>query len=391
MFQQNLGNLLRRTAEAIPSSTDLTSRVESQIRQQNSQGAYNVKHLSNQSIGSLCALLAIVIIGGLLLHSRSQTANISTNPLKPGLIGNTLPSIDQGITVQVLYVYADPISTTVQAAISGVQLFDPSLLDPTLTDNKGHSFAFDAAGSIYTDTDPTNVTGIFKFLPLPTSMLHQALRLTFSAHNITSVNKKPPVAAGDATKKGDWSIPFTVNPVAGITHQLHLSAIFNQGIGVQIQSIEIAPTTQTNMGQQGGIRILLTVSGLPSEMLLQSFYGWQPTDSPNPTTRGGALCTTVSTCIQSVPTSAVLTFPGFTANTQGRNGITVPLDSQFQSQAQTIGPSGTIQVELLYPGQGIPSGTGTLTVANLHVLVSGSVQPSIKSTLPPWHLTLPLS
>jgi hypothetical protein len=156
---------------------------------------------------------------------------------------------------------------------------------------------------------------------------------------------------------------------------------------MQLQSIEVAPSNQAGVAKDGGVRILLSITGLPANTLIQSFYGWYPY-SPPPV-HGSPVCT-VPPCngVQPNPSRALLTLPGFVVRA-GNNGVSFPLTS---NSMQTVGDEGTVQVELLYPGQGTPDGTtGTLVISNLQFLVATGGQSRVKETLPgTWTLEIPL-
>jgi hypothetical protein len=391
-FSEHLSETLRQTAEAIPTSTDLTEGILHQI-QQPVRERHSALHVPHQAIASLCAVVVVALLGGLLIHAKGLAPSTGTGTRgsmvaagTPGLSGQASPVTDQGLTLQVWHAQANALGTTVQIAISGIdpQLYHPSLDDAVLTDNTNQAFSTSLPGAGYTMLDPTHLVSTFAFLPLTPAQLAQPAHLTFTVHHVTiRTNQKPQTITSQ--KAGLWQLSFVVNPLAETIYLLPSSVSRNQGIGMQLQTLEIAPTTQ---GQPGGMRVILSVTGLPPNTLLQSFDGWQPTLDASAPTRG--YCAPSASCSPSV-VSAVLALPGFISQTQGVNSVSFPLASQAQTASQRVGATGTVQLELLYFGQGMPTnGSGTLTIANFQVLFAGSSQPVVAATLPPWQLTIAL-
>ncbi len=308
----------------------------------------------------------------------------------PGIIGHVPPVTDQGISLQVLHANANALGTTIQVALSGVapNQYRITLDDATRTDNTDQTFPSLLPGAGYSMLDPTHSVGIFEYFPLSPAQLAQPVHLVLTVHHVTIwTNQKPRTVASH--KVGVWKLPFAVNPVAGTIYHLPSSTVSNQGIGIQLQTLEVAPPSQTALGQ-GGIRIMLLMTGLPPHTLLQSFSGWQAALDAITATRGN--CPPHTSCSQQADVSAVLQLPGFMVQTQGANGISLPLASQSQTAVQMVGATGTMQLELLYQGQGTPAqGTGTLTISNFKVFLAGSPQPVVAATLPPWQLAIPVN
>jgi hypothetical protein len=170
-----------------------------------------------------------------------------------------------------------------------------------------------------------------------------------------------------------------LNPAAGNAYTYHAPAVVHQGIGMQLQSLEVAPANQIG-AKDGGVRIMLAITGLPANTLIQSFYGWYPYSNP-PLHGSPAYSVPPCTSVQPNPTRALLTIPGFAVHA-GNTGISFPIPFSSDSM-QTVGDGGTVQIELLYPGQGTPDGTvGILVISNLQLLVANGEQTSVKETLP---------
>ncbi len=391
-FEKNLETMLHRAVDAIPASTDLSRTVQRRLQEQSGRGDMRQSRLPNQAIASLSALLVIALIGGLLIYAHSHQSSLSAIAPLPGITGQVHPTTDKGVTLQVLHAYADSISTTVQVSISGTDtnLFNPSLEDPTIIDALGNVYSTTTGGGGYTGADPTHTVGNFEFLPFPASQLQSPLHLTFTVHHVREANGKPSSVNDGTLLEGIWQSSFTLNPVAGTIYQSQTPSIVNQGIGLRVESIEVAPATQTVVGQRGGVRLILTMTGVPADTLLESFSGWQPTTST--VNSRGLACAPGQCPAQVLSTSALLMLPGFAPYTDGTNGLlSIAISPRLLSASQTAGPTGIVQMELLYQGQGDPSGDpGTLIVSNFHILVAGTPKPIVKETLPQWQFTVSL-
>ena len=399
-FDSNIRDLFRQTADAMPSSGDLTKRILDKLHENKASQSRRISNTSRGvTVGNFSVAAVVILIVGMLAyvfaqHSPSRIA--STHVETPGIVGHVAPVTDQGVTLQIVSAYADPLGTAVQVAISGTnqQLHFPELQDPTLTltDSAGKSFTFTTAMTGgqggYFGVDPRNQVARFDYLPLPMQQLQGPLQAIFVVHTLTlATGVKPPSTLPPLT--GTWKSAFTVNPLAGKSYTYAVFAVVHQGIGMQVQSLEIASPNQMGVAPTGGVRLMLIITGLPANTLIQSFYGWYPYATPPG--HSSPVCP-VPPChvTQLNPPRALLTIPGFAVHA-GNNGISfpVPLSSD---ETQTDGNGGTVQVELLYPGQGTPDGSmGALTITNLQLLMANGNQTGPKETLlSTWTLEMPL-
>jgi hypothetical protein len=423
-FEKDLGDLLRQTADAVPPSTDLISAVQRRVQRQPAQIHPGSTRRYSRLVVGLSAAVIVATIGGLLIHLHSlqlTSDQLSSQFLTPacvasagadiyhsgtgtptaqsgqdGLVGQVPPVTDQDITLHVTDANADAIGTTILVSISSpdyamqLMLNNATILDPSITDVNGHTYSLIDTTYSYEQSFPEKAGGTFVFAPLSPHQLRQPMRFTFTAHHVIPVNGNSPGEPGKQVT-GTWQSTFTVNPVAGSFHQLQSSSVAEQGVCMQPQSLEAAPTTLRDGFQHSGLRLILTVSGLPANTSLLSFYGWQPTSG----TGVQCILASGSSCKDPIPlTRAILTLPGFTPLTQAPLPgsillTTLPSPTAAQASSQTVGPTGTIQVELLYRGDGIPSGkSGTLVISNFNLLSMSGSQVTVKKTLPAWHLTV---
>ncbi len=425
-FENDLGDMLRSTADAVSPATDLIGAVKQRVRQHPTPHHTSPVRRYGRVIAGLSAAVIVAAIGGLLIHLHSQqlvngqtltpacvatagtdmyhsgTGSPTAQPWSDGLVGQVPPVTDQDITLHVTGADADAIGTTIMVSISSpdyamqLKLNSPTILDPSITDANGHMYSLIDNFYSYELSLPEKAGGTFIFAPLSPDQLRQPMRFTFTSHHVIPVNGDPHsgIPSGVPGKQvvGTWQSTFTVNPVAGNFHQLQSSQVAEQGVCVQLQSLEFAPTTLRYGYQHSGVRLILIMSGLPADTSLASFYGWQPTRGSG----NSCLLSPGSSCKDPLPlTSAVLTLPGFTPPLpdfpppppQGVNDESLPLPTPAQAASQTVGPTGAIQVELLYKGQGIPNGkSGTLDISNFTPLISQDSQFVARKTLPAWHL-----
>jgi hypothetical protein len=332
---------------------------------------------------TVSAVAVVALLSGLLiaLHARQSASGAPTpTPVTapvlvhcPGQTASALacPVTDQGITIQALYAYADALSTQVQVAISGAVNM-PSIVEAVLIDAQGHRFSDAGLGSGYNGKNPSHVIGDLGFAPLPAGDLRQPQRLMLLVTHILPTI--PPGPSGKPYVTGKWQSSFTVVPTPGKLYHVTMAPVVEQGIGIQAPSLEVAPTAQTPIGQRGGVRVILTITGLPANALATNFQNLSPTRQ--------VVCSEACD-----PAFAILTLPGW-ALAQAANLTIIPLAPPAPVAQQTVGPAGTLQLELLYPGQGMPNGgTASLVIANARLWLAGDPNPI---HLPTWQLTLPL-
>lgn len=400
-FDKRLGDMLRRTADAMPSSDNLSQRIHHRILQEEKAKPMRKNfHSLRVPINGISILVLVALFAGVLTYIHAQhtpsrsasTVSISSASVgTPGIIGQVAPVTDQGITLQVISAFADPLATEVQVAISGTnpQMNDPEFSDPTLTitDNSGKSFTYTYndlnMGSKYSSTNPRNEVGTLVYLPLPVQQLGEALHATFIVHNIALVSgEKPPSSLSPLV--GRWESAFNLNPTQDKIYTFHTPTITQQGIGIQLQSLETVTANQAAENEDG-IRIILTITGLPANTLIQGFYGWWPYTTSPPI--NGTVCS-VPPCNKTINLPrALLTIPGFVVH--AGNGVSFPL-LPGSTSTQTVGESRTTQVELLYMGQGTFNETGTLIISNLQITLATNGTQTKELMPGTWTLEIPI-
>jgi hypothetical protein len=360
----------------------------------------------NIAIFSIIAL-ALVIFGSVILLRTHTQPGVTTTPsqassatvttltcqgsqlgchAKPGLIGISAPNTDQGITMQVTDAYLDAISTTITVTVSSVttQLGAVSVMDGTVNDSQGHVVPPFLAGSSGQIINSYKVNLFYSLLPLSDTQLRQQQQFVFTAHHLTTNIGKPLPGLNDSIT-GSWRLAFTVNPALGTEYQIQAKPVTIQGVAFVVNSLEVAPSTVTGAkpSDAGGVRIVLTATNVPAGTLPESFGAWYPTTGPRFTS-----CPSNGCPPRPGPTSAVLALPGFRVG-DAPNGISSILTPA--STAETVGPTGLVQFELLYPGSGTVTGAdGTLTVTNFHLFTSLTPTPADLQETPAWHLPIPL-
>ncbi len=410
-LEKQLRDAMHRAANTLSHTEDPVQSIQHRIRQDEKTQSMR-KNFSpfGISISGIGILVVVALFAGMLvyMHAQQSPSQIakSTSPVSisstsagtPGIVGQVAPVTDHEITLQVVSAYADPLGTEIQVLITGTnpQINQPILNDPTLilTDSAGRSFTFASPSFAFGEggyqfANAHYGIGTLNYLPMPIQQLHTSLQATFVAHSITLVTgtKQPPVLPLLA---GTWKSTFTLNPVAGKMYTFHTQTVIHQGIGMQLQSLELAPANHTQMDSSGGIRIILTIIGLPANTLVQDIGGWVSSAYPS-ITPGGINCPVASPmCNHPLNlTRVALTLPGF--KNYAVNSVAFPYISQGLSTQQTVGASGMAQVELLYPGVGTPNGTkGILDISNVQIMLLSNGSQKLEALPGSWTIEIPL-
>lgn len=370
--------LLRQAAEEnIPMSSDLTAAVRRQIDSQPPHRPSGMPRALAATVGAVVVvgLLIILLTHGQRSGGGGTTTIASPTPFNcPGQTnvppGLACPVTDQGITIQVTGANVSPLGTTIQIVITGPasKINDPSILDDSLTDDQGHIFMSNGDG--YQGKIHNHVIGTLSYPPLPIAELQAPIHMTLA---ITRLYPSVPPAP---FVHGLWRSSFVASPVQWEQHAIHMAPVMANGVSVQAQSLEVAPAGETPKGGTGGVRLDLTFTGLPTQTNLSGFELWSPT------THYGC---SESPCIATV---ALLTLPGWSATAFPDLTVIPGNVSMILGAVGTVGPSGTLQVALVYGGTGTPNGQpATLQLNNLRLRDSNG---TILRTLPNITLTMPL-
>jgi hypothetical protein len=156
---------------------------------------------------------------------------------------------------------------------------------------------------------------------------------------------------------GPWEIPFSLTPAAGTSVALSIAPVTHNGLTIQPLRLDVAPAGGGLDGQPGGARVVLRLSGLAPRMLVTDIPGFATVfvDGDGvPTARcGGGLLALVRPNGQQI-------LPGF-----------------VQPFAQTVGPSGTTDLEALFYAP-IQVGTSvTLYVDHASAQLAGTTTPQL--------------
>jgi hypothetical protein len=236
----------------------------------------------------------------------------------------------QGITITIDRAYADATETIVTYHMQ-TNLNPPLPAMPVLLDAQGHRYA-----SIVGDWDITR-GAYFVFAPLPTDELGIPQTLTFVAQQMRLAAATGPGALVD----GPWTISFVVTPTAGTEIALNNPAVVDKGLSVRPLQLDIAPAGGGRVGASGGARVVLRLSGLPPTAPFSSLNNFATAAGP-----GGSLPHCRDVILELILPNGQQIAPGSVTLL----GQTVPETSAEAdaAQGQTLGPSGTVDVEALF-------------------------------------------
>ncbi len=180
-------------------------------------------------------------------------------------------------------------------------------------------------------------------------------------------------------------VPFTLVPARSAAYTYSQPPTVEQGIGVQVQSLDVSPGRSAFFGQTGGARVEVRFSGLPADMELLSFLRveWQRATTSSGTSGDhgpGLLELHIPGMTVGTPVMALLQDPPW------------PQHSSGPSVDPVVGPAGTVQFEAAFLGSGTPTGQpATLTISGIQLLTGGiDANDAGALTLPTYSFTLPL-
>lgn len=409
-FEDRLRTLLARTAEAIPTDTDLSARV----RQAHARGTQRSGVAGSRPVlATIAALLVVALLAGVLTFARpgggllqpaggatrTPTATATspvvvvppvctpTDPNQPGLPSG--PLVDHsvaigrqasvhGITVTLDRAYADATQTVITYHIqAGANPTMPEF--PILLDAHGGRYA-NISGSAGQDG------GTAIFAPLPPEKLDTPQLLTFFTQRMQSGPQQyqVPTPPGPITVvDGPWQIPFSLTPVAGTSVALNSPPITHNGLTIQPLRLDVAPSGGGLDGATGGERVLLRLSGLAPGMHLSD-----PADFAIafPLGLGGSAAASCGsrTLALVLPDGQPIP-PGFV---QPVGLIVATTDAEVQAQrAQTVGPSGTVDLEAVFFAPIPPGASVILYLDNVQAQIAGAAKST--SVKGPWQFQLP--
>jgi hypothetical protein len=376
-FEDCLRRLLERAAEAIPDDTDISNRVRHAVAQ--GRGTSDRGVGPRPLLSMVAAVLVVALLAGVLLFVRpgrplpspggvidSSTATATdtppsvplppVTPLTCGLTGPDNPPspagklVDQstavgrqtsvaGVTFTLDRAYADATQTviTFHTQASSFWAAMPGL--PLLIDSQGNRYAQVAVGG---SGYRTQNQGVIVFTPLPLEELSSPQLFTFTAQqmDVTNPNTMMPVYLN-----GPWQVSFNLTPVVGTSIALSNAPVTRKGVTVQPLRADVVPVGGGLDGMAGGVRLILRLSGLAHDMPLDEVADYETflalrQGSSSGSCGGGILELVlpngeqiapgeVNTIGQFVPTSYLVATP-------------------VGQQPQTVGPSGTAELECMF-------------------------------------------
>jgi hypothetical protein len=369
-FEDRVRALLAHTAEAIPDDTDLTERVrQAHARAIRGMGrgigrAAGPRHV----LATVAAVVVVALLAGVLTFVRpggtgwpaggpTATATLQQVVVMPPDCGQLAPdslpppygTVDHsiavgrsashhGITITIDRAYADATQTVITYHMQ-TNLNPPLPVSAVLMDAQGHRYV-ELKGSWGIQSG-----GQYVFSPLPPEESGTPQALTFFTQQMQSITGR------EAVVDGPWEIPFTLTPAAGIAVALSNAPVTHNGLTIQPLRLDVAPAGGALDGQPGGARLVVRLSGLAPSML--------PSDIPS--------FDSVFVDGDGVPTAAcgggllVLVRPN---GQQILPGFVQPLE-------QTIGPSGTADVEVLFYAPMLAGTSLTLYVDRVGAQLAG--------------------
>ncbi|HKV83459.1 MAG TPA: hypothetical protein VJN88_02815, partial [Ktedonobacterales bacterium] len=256
-----------------------------------------------------------------------------------------------GVSLRVANAYADATSTVVQLETSNTAGFPLTIWNSQIALPSDPAFLC-AAGDTY------GPTGLGVCEPLPPQDFAPQVHFVAAAHfRLPNYNGG---YAPTAPPAPSWlkdldriavSVPFALAPTRSGVYIYHQAPVVKQGIGVQVEWLQVSPEHTAFYGVAGGASIELLFSGLPANMEILSFGrlaarnsigmsgdGWQGDVGPG---------------------LVDLQIPGLTVSTPALTALQNPRWPQgpgSTSVEPTVGAAGTAQVVVSYQGSGVPTG-----------------------------------
>jgi len=308
-------------------------------------------------------------------------------PSRPSSAGGcVVQDAASGISLRVSQAYANVTNTVLQLDLSEPGAFQVQCIG--INENPKTRRPF---GQLLHGIDGYygGPSALLAYEPLPTEDFGRPARL------LTTVHIGPwlcPSVLGGATPYPSPSsavdltlnVPFAIIPVGSGHHVYHQAPVIKQGIGVQVQSLDFSPPHSLfywgEYGRASGARIKLLFSGLPANLELLSFLKLESRSFYTEHRAPGLLRLQVPGMTVSTPAMTLLQNPEF------------PTDGQVRQVDPTVGPAGTVQLEVSYQGHGVPTGQpATLFISGIQLLTGGiDGTTGAVPVLPSRQITLPL-
>lgn len=429
-FEERLRVLLARAAEVIPADTDLSARVRQElVRSPRGPRGCGIVGPRNVLV-TIAAVLVVALLAGTLtfMHpgrgpiaggvtgqptstatigptSRFPTIGATAEPsstLAPltcgtnGIAGMgggvTNPDLStgnpvdhsiavgrhaslHGITITIDRAYADATETIITYHMQ-TNINPPLPAVPVLLDAQGHRY-----GMISGDWTVDGVAN-YIFTPLPAEELGAPQTLTFYTQQMQLVDSEEPGTAPGSLVEGPWKISFTLTPATGKAVDINAHPLTRNELSVQPLRIETAPVGGGLLEAAGGVRVIVRLSGLEPSMPIGELYGFDTAAGP-----GGSSPGCGGVILELALPNGQQFAPGF-VHVLEQTVPTTPAE-QEAAQGQTVGPSGTVDIEALFYLP-IPTSTDvTLYLNHLAAQVSGATKSQQISG--PWAFRIPPS
>jgi hypothetical protein len=420
-FEDRLRTLLERAAEAIPPDIDISTRVR-QVVARGTSGPAGGGVGPRALLATVAAALVVALLAGVLAFARPNqplrptgtvthaSSGTATAPLpvvvpstscQPMFMGNPFPftgtpvptpvgtpvddssgigrqSSLHGITITIDRAYADATQTVITYHMQ-TNLNPPLPVQPVLIDGQGHRYG--VIGGVW----DIQLGGYYVFSPLPQDELGAPQTLTFITQQMQLAD--PSEAEAHSTTQvgakvdGPWQIGFSLIPTVGPSVTLSNPLLTRNGVTVTPLRLDLAPAGGGLDGVSGGARVVVRLSGLAPGMHIDDATSFKAVlnlsgFSSSSGCRGGVLELVLPSGQQIMPGDVTAL------------GQLVPITPAEQTSSfdQTVGPSGTVDLEALFFTP-IPPGTSIiLYLDHVTAQLMGMAKPTQISG--PWEFRL---
>jgi hypothetical protein len=319
-------------------------------------------------------------------------------PSRPASAGGCVTTdAATGISVRVAHAYADVTGTLVHLVSSNTYHY-PLMLNGRLSLKSGYVLQGRIGG--YSTANDT----VIGDEPLPTRDIAPNVEI------VATATFGPPISSGWSqptyslippwvNRVNDITIrvPFAISPLRAGGFNYHLAPTVEQGIGVQVQSLDYSPAQTSCFGQMGGARVEVRFTGLPADLELLSFI---LVESRSPVYDSKSCGTGNGSAGDNGPGTFTLTIPGMSLGIPNMTLLQSPkfvTTGNEPSSGPTVGAAGIVEYEVAFPGTGAPTGQpAMLAISDIQALTGGldGASPSVREgnapTLPTYHITLPM-
>ncbi len=399
--ERQVAALLTRYAEEMPPTADMEARLRERLATAAPGVAPRARWLPSRigaprgaggwarglvSLGLVAALIVGFVGIAWLRNGASGTGHgSSTGPCTEiaGAGKNGLPNIcpagDVKPTFEALQSYADPTRTVLQLRVSTPGAVIPHdrpiiysppdsvTLSGTLRDSQGQLYYVEGETTGSVLPGQTSMTVTFEFNPLPQDELSAPQILTLHMNHMMLQYQDYMTYLS-----GSWSVPFQVTPQAGRSISLDIAPQAHNGVTIQPLRLDIGPSNGGFDNYGGGARLILRVSGLDpqtKQLVLRNM----DTEAHFPDGSGWSGSGGPKLLFEGRPPAII------TGATWDPNAV--------------VGPTGTVDMEIIFFGPPLASltGTQTLTLDQIDVSVDPKTSLPNKAVKGPWVFEIPLS